>query len=342
MSGFDHRYRWRAALAISLLLLRANAAEEPSAPVRSNSQPKLATPPMVPEMPPPIPTISNRPPVALFRDLLEASRSERLKLLADRSPEAQKLILAKVKEYEQLPGDERQLRLRVTELRYYLWPLMNLPATNRAARLRFVPEDLRKSVEDRLRKWDRLAPDLQAELKENQAFVQWFTESASGASVSFTNMSALRAEQLKRGLERWLALPEDEHRRIIESFDQIFRITPEERDKVFSTLSEAEHKKIERTLAEYKGLSPEQRSQCLLALDKFASLSIEGRRQFFRNVDQWKQMTPSQRQEWRNVVQRISMEPPLPRDMDLPLLPPSPRVRVSQRPAAPPLATNGP
>ena len=66
--------------------------------------------------------------------------AERKQALTNRSPEGQKLILAKVREYESLPPDERELRLRVTELRWYLLPLMTAPATNRPAQLAMIPE----------------------------------------------------------------------------------------------------------------------------------------------------------------------------------------------------------
>jgi hypothetical protein len=54
--------------------------------------------------------------------------AERREFLANRSPEAQKLILAKVKEYEALRPEERDLRLWVTELRWYLLPLLESSA----------------------------------------------------------------------------------------------------------------------------------------------------------------------------------------------------------------------
>ena len=46
------------------------------------------------------------------------------------------------------------------QLRCDLIPLMHLLPTNRTARLAAIPEDDRKLVEDRLREWDILPPDL--------------------------------------------------------------------------------------------------------------------------------------------------------------------------------------
>ena len=49
---------------------------------------------------------------------------ERENFLTNRPPEIRKRILAKVGEYEALDPDERELRLRATELRWYLMPLL--------------------------------------------------------------------------------------------------------------------------------------------------------------------------------------------------------------------------
>src|SRR5258708_38591687 len=102
---------------------------------------QLGCPPLVaqtPANPPPSATLSNRTlvqaspppmpsaksPVDFFRDLLAMNQEERNKFLADRPPESQKLILAKLREYESLEPDQRELRLKATDLRFYLRPLL--------------------------------------------------------------------------------------------------------------------------------------------------------------------------------------------------------------------------
>jgi len=52
------------------------------------------------------------------------SPAERNHSLTNRTPEARARILAKVREYQVLGPDERELRLRATELRWYLTPLL--------------------------------------------------------------------------------------------------------------------------------------------------------------------------------------------------------------------------
>ena len=72
-------------------------------------------------------------PVDFFRQLLAMSPDQRAAALTNRSPEIRARILAKVDEYEALDPDDRELRLRATDLRWWLTPLLRLPPA-RAAR----------------------------------------------------------------------------------------------------------------------------------------------------------------------------------------------------------------
>ena len=89
-------------------------------------------------------------PVDFFRQLLAMRPAEREIFLTNRPPEIRKRILVKVNEYEALDPNTRELRLRATELRWYLMPLLRESPTTRAARLAQVPEDIRELVVDRL------------------------------------------------------------------------------------------------------------------------------------------------------------------------------------------------
>ena len=65
---------------------------------------------------------------------------QREEAIANRPPGVQKRILEKLNEYELLPEGFRELRLRETELRWYLRPLMDEPRANRSASLSRVRE----------------------------------------------------------------------------------------------------------------------------------------------------------------------------------------------------------
>src|SRR5687768_15744779 len=57
--------------------------------------------------------------------------------------------------------DTKALRLRTLELRWHLLPLLSAAPSNRVVRIQAVPERDRPLIEERLRLWDRLPPELQ-------------------------------------------------------------------------------------------------------------------------------------------------------------------------------------
>jgi hypothetical protein len=249
--------------------------------------------------------------VDTFRELLAMGAAERKQYLGDRAPEAQKLILAKVREYESMKPDFRELRLQATELRYYLEPLMNTPATNRAAQLALVPERLRQAVAERLRAWDKLPPLTQQEFEDNEAAIRYFTQWQTGPPP-LPEISPARREKLDAGIRKWRDLDEDTRRKIIGRFNQFFELTEKEKEKALNTLSEPERRQTEKTLDKLKQCTPSQREQIVRAFDKFARLGIRERNEFLKNADRWRQMRPDERQDWRELVNQLPEYPPWP------------------------------
>jgi hypothetical protein len=318
--------------------LPAQTATNLPALTRSNSAAVrlLATqPPAPPEPLPPLPVA--RSPISFFRELLAMSPVERRQALTNRSPEIQAQILAKVREYESLKPNERELRLRVTELRWYLRPLMATPATNRAEQLAMIPEANRKLVEDRLREWDQVPSDVQKELLGIEPTLQYFAEiegrSDQQRKEMLNSISPARREMLEKGIQKWDSMPAAQRRRTLSRFNQFFELTTPEKDKALSTLSGPERRQIEKTLRTFGSLPPDQRAECIRSFSKFASLSVEERQQFLKNAERWKLMPPSERQAWRELVNKL---PPL-LPPDLPPLPPS----MPRPHRTPTVATNG-
>src|SRR3974390_3057723 len=120
---------------------------------QGNLSPTLAG--TVPAVPPPAGLLSTstnglsalprpRSPVDLFRQLLAMTPEEREAFLTNRPPQTRDRILAKIDEYQALDPNERELRLRATELRWSLWPLMQESPDQRPARLAQGPPHLRE------------------------------------------------------------------------------------------------------------------------------------------------------------------------------------------------------
>jgi len=242
----------------------------------------VATPPLPP------PTVAS--PVNFFRQLLVMSPAERNHSLTNRSPEARGRILAKVREYQALGPDERELRLRATELRWYLTPLLRSPAAEREVRLAQVPDDLRALAKTRLAQWDLLPPPLQQEFLANDKTRNYF------AHVETTNRPVASPEQQK----------------IAEQFKQFFDLTPEEKQQTLATLSEAERAQMQNTLQSFAQLPPQQRRQCVLNYAKFAGMSGTERAEFLKNAERWSKMSPAERQTWRDLVAHVPLWPPAP------------------------------
>ncbi len=137
------------------------------------------------------------------------SPAERNQSLTNRSPEIRARILAKVREYQALGPDERELRLRATELRWYLMPLLRSPVAERAAWLAQVPPDLRELARTRLAQWDLLPPPLQQEFLANDKTLHYF------AHLETPNPPA----------------PNPEQQKIAGQFNQFFELTPAERQQ---------------------------------------------------------------------------------------------------------------
>jgi hypothetical protein len=318
-----------ALLAIAQMLALASPAQA------TNSLPQALRRPPVPALPPPAPT--SRSPITFFSELLAMSGAERKAALTNYTADRQIQILQKVREYEMMKPDDRELRLRVTELGWYLRPLMGMPITNRAAQLAMIPPPNRSLVESRLREWDKLPPEVQKELLGLEPTLQYYAEieglSEQQKLEALAKISPHISRRLQEGIRQWQAMPEEQRQKTLSRFDQFFKLTLAEKDKALKTLSYPERRQIEKTLLAFGNLPPAERARCIRSFDKFTSLSIEERQEFLRNADRWKAMPPSERQAWRQLVNRLP--PPLP-TRGPPLPPP---LLPHRHPSAPAVAT---
>ena len=318
---------WRGAMPASA------AAVPEAAPTNSSRAHRPALAVLAPELAPPPPLV--RSPISFFRELLAMSATERVQALTNRSPEAARRYWRKCANIVPAAG-RRELRLQVTELHWHLLPLMMAPGTNRPGQLAGVPSRLRGLVEDRLREWDKLAPEVKQELLENQATLRYLTDIEGRTEEQrqkiLANISPARRALLEQGMARWAAMSPDQRHRTLTRFNQFFELTAQEKEKALKTLSGEERRQIEKTLRAFASLAPEQRAACIRSFAKFAGLSLEERHQFLRNAERWQALSPGERQVWRDLVRNLP--PPLP-----PALPPLPPGNPLRRPAA--VATNG-
>ena len=319
MSRLWQARRWLATVfavgQIAVFQLRAETVTNVPAPQKIFSAPtNLLLPPM-PHL---------KSPVDLFRELLAMTPAERQNYLTNRPPGIRDHILAKVHEYEALDPNERELRLRATELRWYLPPLMHESPTNRAARLAVVPDDLRPLVKAHLMQWDILPPPLQEEFFESEHALRYFTHVELPINPPMPPMpQALGWRHGPPGpdLAHSNTLSEDQRQKIAAQFNQFFELTPMEKKKALNTLSDAERQQMEKTLETFGKLPPAQRLKCIRAFTEFAGMSAPEKQDFLKNAQRWSQLSPKERQTWRDLVTHVPEWPPLPPAL-MPPIPP--------------------
>lgn len=247
-------------------------------------------------------------PVDLFRQLLAMTPEERDSYLAKRPPENRQRILNKIQEYLALDPDERELRLRATELRWYLLPLMRDPPARRDTDLSQVPDRIRDLVKSRLIQWEILPPELQQKFLENERAAHYLSSSTNSASEEESPANAPSGEELAQ----WKSLPENQRNIIANQFNEFFELTSDEKQQTLNTLSDAERAQMEKTLQAYADLSSDQRIECIRAFNEFADMNPQDRVEFLKNAERWSQMTPKERQAWRDLVEDVPKWPPLP------------------------------
>ena len=237
-------------------------------------------------------------PVNFFRQLLMMTPPERNKALAGRTPESRARIMAKVHEYLALEPNERELRLRATELRWYLTPLLRTPQGDREARLALIPPELRELAKSRLTQWDSLSPELQQEFLANEKTLNYVAHVETPTPPS----------------------PDPQQQKVADRVSDFFKLTPAEEQRILGTLSATERAQMEKTLNSFNGLPVQQRALCVRNYTKFVGMRPAERAEFLKNAESWSKMSPEERQTWRDLVEHVPVLPPAP----MPPMPPMP------------------
>jgi hypothetical protein len=263
-------------------------------------------------------------PVEYFRGLLGMTPAQRDRALAGKSSEERKAILEKVREYEALPRDVREARLRQTDLHWQLIKLMRLGQTERERQMKEISPLDQPMIMGQLQQWDELPEATRKALLENEKFIQtyveWQVSSPADQEEILKKLPPERQSYFARELKRWQALPEDQRAELCAQFRRFFVMTGQEQRQAISALSEAERQQMERALQAYTELPPAQRQHCIDSFDKFAAMDAEERAQFLQNAEKWDAMTAHDRQLWRTLVGELPPMPPAPRGM--PPMPP--------------------
>lgn len=287
-----------------------------------------AVPPIPSELPPRPPAVSR--PIDILRQLLAQSPAERERALAEK-PEKQRLLLQRrLQEFDLLSPSERELRLRLLALRYYLPSMIKVPAASRAEQLQSIPATDRRLVEERLEEWDKLPPETQKELLQNENVLRFFPHFDTGSTVEqqaiLQDLPPERRQRLEEELARWQSYLPAQRERMYQHFQQFFQFTERQKIRALRSLTEQERRQMVQASATFEKLPPEQRAKCIEALHEFTIMTVEERARFLQNAARWESMTSEERRAWRELMAHL---PPLPPGLaptpPLPPMPPAPR-----------------
>jgi hypothetical protein len=267
-----------------------------------------------------IPT-TTKSPVDQFRALLGMDAAGREQFLAGKPEADRDKLRQKIMEYEAMKPEEREVTLRMTQLRWYLLRFMPTPNTNRPAQLASVPDPWDSElVRARLETWDLLPRQLQQEVLTNETALRYFVGSSSPPNIDPRVPPSERKDLIEK-VDQLNALPADQRERMVNRFRTFFELTAAEKQQTLEVLPAVQRGQMESALREFDRLPAAERRQCLNSFDDFANLSGPQRTQFLQNADHWRQMSESDRRVWQELVSHIIPEsPPLPWGM----LPPMP------------------
>ncbi len=270
---------------------------------------------------PPMPPLGKSP-VLFFRELLAMPAGSRLDALTNRSVVAQSNILAKITEYEAMPPDIRETRLRATHLRWLLLPLLRMTPGARRLEIGRLDDADKQFVRERLARWDQLSPSVQGEFLEHEATINYLIRISPRTSkpmvVELPPAPPGALKDMETGLARWSTLGSGDRDRMIDRFQDFFDLAPKAQTRTLNELTATERAQLEQLVRRFGSLDAEQRRRCLDAFQKIAQMTHEERAVFFKNAERWQAMSQEDRQAWRNVVRRAPDMPPLPPGMIVP------------------------
>ncbi len=248
-----------------------------------------------------------RNPVAAFRNLLLMQPDARTRELAAKPDHLREVLSTRLREYDALSPAEREARLRATELRYHLKPLLMLAPEERTAKIATIPESFRSLVTERLAAWDKLPAEIQREILANESLLQAMTRPA--VAGAFPPLPPGLEPKVPDNVTHWQGLDARQREQLLDNFTHYFRLDGRSKSQVVAALPEPRRAEATRTLNQFEQLTAGERAICLAALKKLGQMTPEEKARFYANAEQWQKLPESERAVWRKVVVDF---PPLP------------------------------
>ena len=272
---------------------------------------EVGTPPQrPPALPPPTPPpVVN--PVRRFQELWKLDAGGREAALTGKTEWQQRYLRERLAEFDTLAPTEREVRLRLMELRYYLLMLVRTPPDQRTERLKEVPAKDRDLLAERLQDWERLPANQQKELIENETMLShlsWFeTGSAEQREASLRAWSPQTRQEFEADLYRWRGLQQAERERMTRNFNRFFDLS--NRQKQESTLdrvSEADRANVSVPWPRLNNcldrpVQVPRGAQSVRWNDGGRTIPVS-----LQNAARWQSMSPEEKRVWRQVATHIN------------------------------------
>ena len=303
-------------LLLTLSLILCCIAASQNAALAQPNAPVVVTATMPPPLPP--------SPVETFRKILAMSPPDREKFLAALPLEKREIVMLKLDEYQGLPAEQREERLRALQVSVHVRHLIKVAPSNRVERLAALQPTERKLVEARLAKWDELPPALQKEVLTNEIAIRHIARSPDfkfNPSLPPFPPDAKVAKELAH----WGKLSDVERTEILNQVEYFMeRYSASERAKILAQRSD-----MKPSAALLANLAKEQSERYIAGFKRYNALTPAERQKFLSNVARWQQMSPEQRDSWRMLAKKLSsISPPPPPPMPPPPMPPRPSASV--------------
>ncbi len=255
-------------------------------------------------------------PVTFFRQLLAMSPEQQEVRLASRSPANRVVIERKLTEYQSLPVEERDARLRAMEFHHYMTALLRAPSSLRSNWLAQVPAEFQRSCEERLRLWVVLPPEIQQYLLERQSSMQWITRlqgmTENERRQALANLPPVERQSIEADVARWQSMSQEQRDQTWRGVRQMFDLSPREQQRVLSRVAQTQRPQTEKLVQNLNPLTPLERERYVEGWRKFSQLDPAHRAKFIQGWERWKTMPESEREVWRRLSARIPAVPPLP------------------------------
>ena len=282
--------------------------------------------------PPPV-AIPTKSPVERFRDLLAMTPAERETVLANRPKFWKDRVLAKIDQYQQMPADQREVKLQETQLRWLLRQAIQMSDGDRQQLMLRCSASEKSMLQQRLEQWEKQSTETRQEMMEYLTRMESISEKRlENQNVRPDGSSPPEFPKMDSGIEKFMNLPPSQRSQIIFGYQKFFTLSDKERKMVLNKLAEPARQAILVNVQKINQLPVEERERIMVELKKLANMSPEEQSTFLKNSQTWQSIPKGEKEAWLRLVSRKRPEPPMPSELLLPPTPPPLPIASNLRP----------